>query len=223
MRLDGDRIGAVRCGVRIRRQRQGGSTLNLETGACLSHGQRVQRRVGKSSRRYQIKRFAEHVDSRPELRNAPFGKSGCVAAQQQGLMGLSGRVNEDGARCGEQARQFGSKFLAQFVVEIGQRLVEQNQLGILDNRSCQSRSLLLAARKAEWHAVQIGRQLQQGGSVADRLVDGGLVLAGDTQRRSDVFVDRHRGVVDELLVHHRDVALLYRNASDVLAINKHLA
>ena len=44
------------------------------------------------------------------------------------------------------------------------------------------------------------------------------VGAGDPQRRGDVLVDRHRRIVDELLVDHGDVALLHRHAGDVLAV-----
>ena len=58
-------------------------------------------------------------------------------------------------------RQFGAQFLAQLVVEIGERLVEQHQAGILDDGARQRGALLLAARQAERRALEIGRQLQQ--------------------------------------------------------------
>ena len=46
---------------------------------------------------------------------------------------------------------------------------------------------------------------------------------GDAQRRGDVLEDVEIGVVDELLVDHRDVALLHRDAGDVLAAEPDLA
>ena len=58
-------------------------------------------------------------------------------------------------------RQFRAQFLAQLVVEIGERLVEQHEAGVLDDGAGQRRALLLAAGQIERRAVQIGRQLQQ--------------------------------------------------------------
>ena len=47
--------------------------------------------------------------------------------------------------------------------------------------------------------------------------------ARSLQRRGDVVGHRHRRVVDELLVDHRDVALAHRLAGDVLAVGEHAA
>ena len=44
------------------------------------------------------------------------------------------------------------------------------------------------------------------------------VLAAQLQRRGDVVGHRHRRVVDELLVDHRDVALAHRHAGDVAPV-----
>ncbi len=56
------------------------------------------------------------------------------------------------------------------------------------------------------------------GGALDLALDPRAVGAGDAQRRGDVLVDRHRRVVDELLVDHGDVALLHRHAGDVVAV-----
>ena len=49
------------------------------------------------------------------------------------------------------------------------------------------------------------------------VVDFLLRHAGDPQRRGDVVVDGEIRIVDELLIDHRDIALLHRNARHVLA------
>src|SRR5690606_27468829 len=54
-------------------------------------------------------------------------------------------------------------------------------------------------------------------------LDGLAVNARHAQRRGNVFIDRQGRVVDELLVDHRDVALLNRNAGDILSVKKDLA
>ena len=52
-----------------------------------------------------------------------------MAAQKQRLLGLGGGINEDRARGLEDAGDFGAQLLAQLVVEIGERLIEQRLAG----------------------------------------------------------------------------------------------
>ena len=48
---------------------------------------------------------------------------------------------------------------------------------------------------------------------------GDALLAAQLQRRRDVVVHRHRRVVDELLVDHRDIALAHRLVGDIDAVD----
>ena len=84
-----------------------------------------------------------------------------VAAEQQRFRRLGGGIDEDRAGGLEDARQFGAQFLAQLVVEIGERLVEQHQIGVLDQRAGDRGALLLAAGELQRRALQIRLELQQ--------------------------------------------------------------
>ena len=66
---------------------------------------------------------------RAELRHAPFAEGRGVAAEEQRLLRLRRGVDEDRARGREDARQFLAQLLAQLVVEVGERLVEQHEIG----------------------------------------------------------------------------------------------
>ena len=68
-------------------------------------------------------------------------------AEHQRLGGLGGGVDHDGAAAGEQPRQLVAQLLAQLVVEVRQRLVEQHQRAVLDDGAGQRRALLLPARE----------------------------------------------------------------------------
>ena len=57
--------------------------------------------------------------------------------------------------------------------------------------------------------VSIGVRRSISAVCADGAVDLGCGLAHQAQGRGDVFVDRHAGVVDELLVDHRHLAVLH--------------
>ena len=84
-----------------------------------------------------------------------------VAAEQQRLGRLGGGIDEDRAGRGEDARQLLAQFLAQLVVEIGERLVEQHELGALDQRAGDGGALLLAAGEFERRAVEKRLELQE--------------------------------------------------------------
>ena len=67
---------------------------------------------------------------RPELDHSPLGQGRGDPAEQQRLERFGCRINEDRAGLLENRRQLLAQFLAQLVVEIGQRLVEQHQIGV---------------------------------------------------------------------------------------------
>ena len=54
-------------------------------------------------------------------------------------------------------------------------------------------------------------------------VDLGLRHARHPERRGDILINGEVRVVDELLVDHRDIALLHRHGADILAAEEHLA
>src|SRR5690606_2131058 len=101
-------------------------------------------RIGEGSRSHQIRWPAENLDCRPELGDTAFAKRGRVAAEKQRFVRFGCRVNKNRAGFGENLRQFLAQFLTQLVVEVGKRLVEQNQAGILDYCAGERRPLLLS-------------------------------------------------------------------------------
>jgi hypothetical protein len=62
--------------------------------------------------------------------------------------------------------------------------------------------------------------VQLGGQLADARCD--VRFAAQLERRGNVVGHRQRRVVDELLVHHGDVALAHRQAGDILAVDADL-
>ena len=71
--------------------------------------------------------------------------------------------------------------------------------------------------------VEIRLELQKPCGFLHALFDLGARLALHPQRRGDVLEDRQRRIIDELLIDHRDRALPYVGAGDVLAVDEHAA
>ena len=140
-----------------------------------------------------------------------------VPPSKQGFRRLRRRVDQNGAGLGEYARQFLAQFLAQLVVEVGERLVEQNQSRALDEGARNGGALLLAAGELRGQALQKIVEPQQTRRFAHARVDLGAPDARDPKRGGDVLEDRERGIVDELLIDHRNGAAADRNVGDVHA------
>ena len=163
-------------------------------------------------------RLAVDLRGRPELGDAALVQRRRVAAEEQRFGRLGGRVDDDAVAAGEELRQLVAQLLAQLVVEVGERLVEEDEVGILDEGARDRGALLLAAGKL----VRAAAAASASGAAARRPARRARSIsaaphAGDAQRRGDVLEDREIRVVDELLVDHGDVALLHGNAGDVLA------
>jgi hypothetical protein len=123
----------------------------------------------------------------------------------------------------EQTRQLVAQFLAQLVIEVGERLIQQDEVGILHERAGDRRALLLSARQLRGLALQHRCQAQQLGDRLDAALDLVVADSADPQRRRDVLIDREVWVVDELLIDHGDVALLHLRPGHVLAAEPDLA
>lgn len=145
-----------------------------------------------------------------------------MASEQEGFLGFRRRIDNHRAAAGKEIRQLVAQFLAQLVVEIGERLVEKNRVAFLDNRAGKRRALLLSAGEFVRFAVEIGFQLEDGCGLFHPPVDLRPGNAGNLQRRGDVVVNRHVRIVDEKLVHQADIALLRRQAGHILAVQEDL-
>lgn len=81
-----------------------------------------------------------------------------VTAEQKRLVRLRRRVDKDCAGLRENLGQFRPQFFPQFVVEIGQWLVQQHKPRILDDGTCQRRALLLTAGQMQRRSLEVRRQ-----------------------------------------------------------------
>ena len=110
-----------------------------------------------------------------------------VPAEQQRLGRIGGREHDGAAAAGEQLGQLVAQFLAQLEVEIGERLVEQHQARILDQRAGERGALLLPAGELGRPALQHRRQPQQLGHAVHARVDLGRASCRATRSGEAMF------------------------------------
>ncbi len=104
------------------------------------------------------------------------------APEKQRFERLGGRIDEDRAGRGEDARQLFAQLLAELVVEVRERLVEEHEVGALHDGARQRCALLLAAGKLERAARKQRLELHQRRGLAHAPID--LRLAATRATRS---------------------------------------
>ncbi|MNI08081.1 hypothetical protein D3C73_611050 [compost metagenome] len=150
-------------------------------------------------------------------------QDGRSPAQGQGFVGFGGGVDRDSVARLEQLAHFLAQFFAQLVVEVDQRLVEQDQFGVLDQRAGHGRALLLTTGKFEGIALEEFLDAQHLRGFQHFALDQLIGHTGLAQRRGDVLEDGHGRVIDELLIDHRHVAQAHRALRDIDAIHQDAA
>ena len=108
-------------------------------------------------------------------------------------------------------------------VEVAERLVEQQHLGLDGDGAGDGDALLLAARKLGRPAVGVGGEADQLQRLGHLGVDLATRQAAFLEAEGDVLGHRHVRPQRVALEHHADVALPWRQAGDVLAVEQHLA
>ena len=105
-------------------------------------------------------------------------------------------------------------------VQVGQRFVEQEDLGIAHDSAAHGDALALAAGERGGLAQKILRQVQHRGRGAHPLLDQLLVRPAHAQRKRHVFRHRHMGIEGIALENHGDVTGLRRQVRDITPIDE---
>ncbi len=111
----------------------------------------------------------------------------------------------------------------QLRIEVGERLVEQKDLRLADDRAADRDPLPLPARELRRAAVEQRLDLQDAGGLADPLRDQRLGRAHGLEPEGEVLADRHVRIERVRLEDHREAALGGVDLVDQLAVDEDLA
>ncbi len=136
---------------------------------------------------------------------------------------IVGHVDHGRAQTAVQLRDLGAHRQPQLRIEIGQRLIEQENLRITHQRAPECDALALPARELPGPALQQVRQTQHLRGFPHAALDLGARLAPQLQAEAQVLGDRHVRIQGVALEHHRDVTILRRDIVDDAAADTHRA
>ena len=131
--------------------------------------------------------------------------------------------DEGGAELALQLHELELGLAAKFLVEGGQRLVEQQHARALDQRARQRHALTLTAGELADPALAETLQLDEGqhlGHALGALAPADRLLA---QAEADIALDREMGKQRVALEHHVDRPAVRRHGADVLAVEQDAA
>jgi hypothetical protein len=181
--------------------------LDQEAAALGRAAQQVHRRradetgdEGAGRRRVDLFRRADLLDLAGVHHQHAFG-------QRHRLDLVVGDEQRGDAELAVQGLDLQPRLRAQLGVEVGQRLVEQEDLGLAHDRAAHRDALALAAGELTRLAVQQRTELEDLGRLLHPLFDLRLGQLGDLQAVGHVVVHAHVRVQGVVLEHHRDVAL----------------
>ena len=106
-----------------------------------------------------------------------------------------------------QARDLGAHGDAELGVEVGERLVHEEGLGLAHDGPPHGHALALATGEVGRLAVEVLGEVEDPGSVHHALANLGRIDLGEAQRERHVLPHGHVGVEGIVLEHHGDVAL----------------
>ena len=132
-------------------------------------------------------------------------------------------VDRGDAEAALERRDLGAGLHAELGVEVRQRLVHEEHLGLTHDGAAHGDALTLTTREGLRLAAEVGLEVEQLGGLEN--AGGALVLvdAGDLEREAHVLGDGHVRVERVVLEDHRDVAVLRRNVGDVAVADEDVA
>ena len=143
--------------------------------------------------------------------------------QRHGLDLVVGDVDGRGAHLLVHLLDLGAHLHPELGVEVRQRLVEQEHLGIAHDGAAHGDALALAAGELLGLAVEQLRDVEDAGRLVDALLDLGLGKALEPQPERHVLEHGHVRVERVVLEHHGDVAVFRRHVVDDVAADEDLA
>ena len=171
----------------------------------------------------RVSGLAKTCRRRADLHDLALAEHGHAVGDGHRLLLVVGDVDRRHAEGGVQALELDAGLEAKLGVEVGERLVEQEEPRLADDGAGEGDALLLAAGELAGAAGEQVVDADLAGGVLHAGGDLGLRHAVHAEREADVLLERHVRVERVVLEDHRDVALARRGEGHVGAVDEHAA
>ena len=183
----------------------------------------VHLRRADEARDEEVAGVVKHFLRRADLLDVAVAHDDYTVAKGHGLGLVMGDVDEGGVDTLTQLDYLGAHLVPQLRVEVGKRLVHEEDGGVAHDGAADCDALALAAGERLRLAVEVLGDVEDLRRLAHLLVDNVLLLLAQLQREGHIFIHRHVRVERVVLEHHCDVAVLRGNVVHELAVDVKLA
>ena len=171
----------------------------------------------------EVGRMVIQIKRRPDLLDAAGLQHDDLVGHRHGFDLIVSDVNHGRVKFLVQTRQFDPHLSAQGGVEVGQRFVEQEDLGLTHDGAADGDALALTARQVSRPAFEVGLQLQDAGGLLDFAVAFGSGHACQAQSEPHILPHRHVRIQGVGLEHHRQAAIRWSDLIDPVAVDLQFA
>ena len=178
----------------------------------------IHRRRAHERGNEEVARPIVELLGRGELLQPAVAKHGHAIAHRHRLGLVVGDVERRHAEPALDAKHLAAHLHAQLCVEIGQRLVHQEDGRLTDERPSHRHALTLPAGELARTAVQHFGEPENRGGLAHPTVALGLCDAAHREREPDVVVGRQMRIQRVVLKDHGDVTVARRQIVDDLVV-----
>jgi hypothetical protein len=174
-------------------------------------------------RHEDVRRPAVDLHRRADLLDSAVAHDDDPVRERHRLGLVVGHHDHRGVDALLELRKLDPRTQAKRRVEVGKRLVEQEQVRLLDQRASDRDPLALATRHLRGLALQQRLDLEHPRRVGDPAVDFVRGNAGVPEAERHILARGHVRVERVMLEHHRDSALSRRKLVDPPSVEPHLA
>ena len=156
----------------------------------------------------------EQFQRRADLFDAAVAHDHDLVGHRHGLDLVVRDIDRGGLQPLVQFLDLGAHLDPQLCIEIAERLVEQEDLRIANDRASHGHALALPAGKLPWVAFEVGVEIEDIGRTLHPFADDRRVGFAQLERKRHVLLHRLVRIERVILEHHRDVALGGRQMVD---------
>ena len=202
----------------IRTEPQGAALRQADRPALRLPAEKADGRVAQKRRHELVVGIAVHVRGRSHLLDLPQLHQHDLVGDAHGLLLVMGDKDGRDPHFPLDAPDLLPQLQPQPGVQVAQRLVQQQNLGLLHQRPGNGHPLLLAAGELSGPALEIVLDLHEAGGLLRPLPGLLLFHLRVQQREHDVLLHRHVRVQGIVLKDQADAPLLRRQLRHVLAV-----
>src|SRR5690348_6528209 len=180
-------------------------------------GQEIHLRTAEETGHKARCRPLKQIERGAELFNLAVPHEGDAVCERHRLDLVVGNVDHGMAKLLMEPLDFSSHIISKLGIQIAQRLIEQEEQRVSDDRTADCDTLALTTRQLTWKPLEKLHNTEHVGGTLHTSVDFGRCNSPRPKTERYVFIDIEIGIKRVILKDHRDIAVAWACPRNILA------